>query len=57
MIDTLRRAVLRAAAIAFLSAQPVFAAQNSVVMPSTGPMSLGTFVTDHLNPALISMGG
>jgi hypothetical protein len=31
---------------------PAVGAQNSTVMPTTGPMSLGTFVATYLNPGL-----
>ncbi len=39
----------------FLSAAPALAAQNSVVMPAAGPMSMATFVSTYLNPGLQSL--
>lgn len=38
-----------------LSAAPARAAQNSVVMPAAGPMSMTTFVSTYLNPGLQSL--
>lgn len=45
--------MLLALVLAYVS--PSHAAQNSIVMPATGPLTMGVFVTTYLNPGLQSL--
>lgn len=54
----LRRAIagLLALALVVASGLPARAAQNTLVMPGSGPMSMSTFVGTWLNPAILALG-
>ncbi len=51
----LRKLVSKILIALALASAPAHAAQNSLVTPSVGPMSMGTFVGTYLNPALLSI--
>jgi len=52
----LRSLVALSFTLALSLALPARAAQDSYVTPTTGPMPFGTFVSTHLNPALLALG-
>lgn len=55
MFNRLRASLFGAAVLAASVFSAALASQSSVVMPITGPMSMGTFTNTYLNPGLRSL--
>lgn len=51
----LHRSISLALVATMLWLAPAHAAQNSIVMPAAGPMSMTSFVNTYLNPGLLSL--